>query len=48
MCERFADMLQGGHPNSLGRAEKVVSIVLTDRARLDELFTCLADPNDVV
>jgi HEAT repeat protein len=48
MCERFASMLQGGHPNSLGRAEKVVIIVLTDRTRLDELFTCLADPDEVV
>lgn len=44
----FADMLTGGHPNSLGRTEEVVGIVLTDHGRLDELFATMADPDEVV
>ena len=45
MPELFADMLKGGHPNSLGRTAEAVNIVLTDRARLSELFTAIADPD---
>lgn len=41
-------MLKGGHPNSLGRTQEVVGIVLADRARLEELFATMADPNEVV
>jgi hypothetical protein len=44
----FADMLTGGHPNSLGRTEEVVGIVLADHGRLDELFATMADPDQVV
>ena len=42
MTENFATMLAvGGKKNTLGRAEEVVQIVLTDRSRLDELYQCL-------
>jgi len=41
-------MLTGGHPNSLGRTEEVVDIVLADRARLEELFATMADSDEVV
>jgi hypothetical protein len=41
-------MLKGGHRNSLGRTEEVLETVLADRARLDELFACLADADDLV
>lgn len=44
----FADVLQGGHPNSLGRTEEVVRIVLADRARLEDLFATMAEPDEVV
>jgi hypothetical protein len=48
MPERFTDMLRGGHPNSLGRTAEVVDAVLSDRARLSELFAAIADPDAVV
>jgi HEAT repeat protein len=48
VTEPFADMLKGGHPNSLGRTEEVVGIVLADRARLEELFETMGDPDEVV
>jgi hypothetical protein len=48
MYERFTDMLEGGHRNSLGRTEEVVGIVLADQTRLNELFACLAVPNELV
>lgn len=41
-------MLEGGHPNSLGRTGEVVGIVLGERARLKELFATMADPDEVV
>jgi HEAT repeat protein len=44
----FAEMLTGGHPNSLGRTGEVVDIVLADHGRLDELFVTMADPDEVV
>ncbi len=44
----FANMLKGGHPNSLGRTEEVVGIVLADHARLEELFATMANPDAVV
>ncbi len=31
---QFANMLTGGHPNSLGRTEEVVGIVLTNIERI--------------
>ena len=46
--ESFAEMLTGGHPNSLGRTEEVVGIVLADRTRLDQLFEAMADPDELV
>jgi hypothetical protein len=48
VSEPFADMLIGGHPNSLGRTEEVVRIVLAQPARLEELFATMADPDEVV
>lgn len=46
--EPFEQMLTGGHPNSLGRTEEVVDLVLADRARLAELFGCYASTDEVV
>ena len=48
MPERFTEMLEGGHPNSLGRTEEVVEIVLADRSRLEELFDGLRASDEVV
>ena len=48
VAEPFADMLTGGHPNSLGRTEEVVGIVRADRARLEELFATMGDSDEVV
>jgi hypothetical protein len=48
MPESFADMLTGGHPNSLGRTGDVVDIVLADRSRLEELFQAIRDPDTIV
>lgn len=45
--EKFDSMLSGGHPNSLGRTVEVVDNVLTDKARLAELFDCYLS-NDAV
>lgn len=44
----FEEMLTGGHPNSLGRTEEVVELVLADRARLEELYQCYFSSDDVV
>lgn len=42
MTEKFADMLiEGGHKNSLGRVNEIIEIVLSDKSRLDELYSCL-------
>ena len=48
MCERFEDMLAGGHPNSLGRTLDVVTSVLARPARFAELFECYAAADPVV
>lgn len=48
MPEAFAEMLSGGHPNSLGRTEEVVGLVLADGSRLEQLFGCLESPDAVV
>ncbi len=48
MSEPFAQLLEGGHPNSLGRTPEVVALVLADRARLDELFETVSSPDEVV
>jgi len=39
-AEKFETMLGGGHPNSLGRTIEVVDQLLSDQARLTELFDC--------
>lgn len=31
----------GGHANSLGRVSEVINLVVNDRRRLDELYSCL-------
>ena len=46
--EPFTDMLKGGHPNSLGRTMEVVEVVLHDQSRLEELFGCLADSDELI
>jgi HEAT repeat protein len=46
--EAFVEMLSGGHPNSLGRTEEVVGLVLADGSRLEQLFGCLESPDAVV
>jgi hypothetical protein len=46
--ESFAEMLKGGHSNSLGRTQEVVDSVLAEHARLEELFATMADPDEVV
>jgi len=44
----FEGMLQGGHPNSLGRTLEVVEILLLDPGRMDELFNCYTSEDEVV
>jgi len=40
----FSDMLhEGGHKNTLGRANEVLRIVLEDRSRLGELYESILD-----
>ena len=41
-------MLTGGHPNSLGRTEEVVALVLADKASLQSLFDCYQSDDEVV
>ena len=48
MVEPFAEALQGGHHNSLGRTEEVVAIVAADPTRLKELFAVLAVSDELV
>ncbi len=48
MAEPFAEILRGGHPNSLGRTEEVVAIVVADGQRLEELFVSLAESDELV
>jgi len=44
----FDDMLAEGRPRSLGRAKEVVGLVLSDPERLDELFECVFNDNELV
>jgi hypothetical protein len=44
----FELMLTGGHPNSLGRTVEVVDIVLADRSRLIDLYSCYFSDDEVV
>jgi hypothetical protein len=46
--ERFETMLTGGHPNSLGRTIEVVDLVLKDSLRLNELYNCYFNQDEVV
>jgi hypothetical protein len=46
--EPFVTMLEGGHPNSLGRTEEVVDLVLAAPPRLDELYRCYFADDEVV
>ena len=46
--EEFEAMLTGGHPNSLGRTLEVVDSVLTNRARLADLYQCYFSQDEVV
>ncbi|MFA9400656.1 MAG: hypothetical protein ACERKT_06045 [Acidobacteriota bacterium] len=48
MDEPFTEVLAGGHRNSLGRTGEVVTEVLADRARLEELFAALRSPDELV
>ena len=48
MAETLASMLSGGHPNSLGRTEETVEVVLADTDRFDELFDCYSSEDEVV
>lgn len=49
MSEQFAQMLTGGHPNSLGRTEEAVAVVLADQGRrLEELFATMTSEDEVV
>jgi len=44
----FELMLTGGHPNSLGRTVEVVELVLADRSRLTDLYSCYFSADEVV
>lgn len=46
--ENFESMLSGGHPNSLGRTEEVVDLVLAERQRLSDLYSCYFSADEVV
>ncbi|WP_436793859.1 hypothetical protein [Actinospongicola halichondriae] len=48
MGEAFESMLTGGHPNSIGRTEEVVDLVLADRERMSELYSCYFSEDEVV
>lgn len=44
----FESMLTGGHHNSLGRTVEVVDVVLADRIRLSDLYSCYFSADEVV
>ena len=49
MPESIEQMLTGGHPNSLGRVEEVVSVILEDDpTRIQELYETYKSEDDVV
>ena len=41
-------MLKGGHHNSLGRTAEAVELALSNRARVDELFAGVDEPDELV
>lgn len=47
-AEPFATMLAGGHHNSLGRTIEVVDLIFADSGRLEELYGCYFDDDEVV
>jgi len=44
----FEEMLTGGHPNSLGRTEEVVDIILKDKKKLEDLYQTYFSDDAVV
>ncbi len=46
--EKFEQILQGGHPNSLGRTIEVVAMVFKNPARLGELYNCCFSQDKIV
>ncbi|MEL6495014.1 MAG: hypothetical protein AAFQ41_07800 [Cyanobacteria bacterium J06623_7] len=44
----FAQMLSGGHPNSLGKTVELVELVLSDRSLLENLYRCYSSEDEVV
>ncbi|MBK5109963.1 MAG: hypothetical protein JJE10_01195 [Thermoleophilia bacterium] len=48
MSEPFAEVLSGGHHNSLGRTDEVIGEVLADPGRVEELFATLESPDELV
>src|SRR6266446_7689717 len=45
---RLADMLRGGDRRSIGKANPIAKLVLSEPTRVTELFKCLWDENPVV
>ncbi|MEO1448957.1 MAG: hypothetical protein AAFV07_05475 [Bacteroidota bacterium] len=46
--ESFEEMLQGGHPNSLGRTLEVVALVEETPEKVEELYACYRSADEVV
>ncbi len=46
--DSFVAILTGGHPNSLGRTIELVDLILTDKTKLEELYQCYFDDDEVV
>jgi hypothetical protein len=46
--EPIKAILIGGNPRSLGRTEGVVKLVLGNKARLDELYGCLLEDDEII
>ncbi len=46
--ENFEKALTGGHPNSLGNTEELVTEVFKNPERFDELFNCYFSDDEVV
>jgi hypothetical protein len=46
--ETFAEMLSGGHHNSLGRTVEVVEIILENPDKLQELYDCYFSTDELV